>query len=377
MGAVFFLIRFINGHISRICLNSRAVFTMKVFKYIITGLYLAGFVFTAQAQQELTPDAEGSLVKWMSIEQAMEKMKTQPRPVIMDFYTDWCGWCKRMMQTTYANPGLAQYINANFYPVKFNAEGKDTVEYLGQKYGPLGTGQRTTHSLAAKLLQGKMVYPTTLFMNGYDKTKNEFQFSMLASGYLDNAKLEPILIFSLENVYRNSGFEDFEAAFKTAFYDSTNDAKLKAVKWLKPTEVFKDDFVSKKKTLVFIHTDWCNACKVMVRTSFTDTLTRKLLQDKFDLVDFDPQMPEAITFKGQTFTNQRSPQAPFHQLAMALTRNNFVLPSVVILDESKNVIDAIPFYLNPKVLKDIATYYGNDIFKSKQWVDFMKEQSAK
>ena len=112
---------------------------------------------TLACAQQAQPDAEGSLVKWMSITDALEKVKTQPKPIIMDFYTDWCGWCKRMMQTTYANPSLAQYINANFYPVKFNAETKDTIEYLGQKYGPLGVGQRTTHALAAKLLQNKMV----------------------------------------------------------------------------------------------------------------------------------------------------------------------------------------------------------------------------
>src|SRR5687767_14240687 len=87
------------------------------------------------AQPQPAPDSEGSLVKWMGIEEALEKTKTQPKPIILDFYTDWCGWCKKMMQTTYANPGLAQYINTNFYAVKFNAESKDTIEYLGQKYG--------------------------------------------------------------------------------------------------------------------------------------------------------------------------------------------------------------------------------------------------
>lgn len=329
----------------------------------------------SSAQHPHQPDAEGSLVKWMTLQEAMEKVKTQPKPILMDFYTDWCGWCKKMMMTTYANPGLAQYINTNFYPVKFNAETKDTIEYLGEKYGPLGVGQRTTNALAVKLLQNKLMYPTTLFLNSYDKTKNEFGFSMLASGYLDQAKLEPILIFSLENVFRNSSYDDFKLEFDRAFYDTSTESNMKLVKWKKPAEELSKPGVSKKKTLVFIHTEWCNSCKVMYRTSFVDTLTKKLLQDNFELVDFNPEITDTIVFKGQTFINPRSSQMPFHQLALALTKNNFVLPTLIIMDESKNILDAIPFYLNPHILSDIATYYGNDIFKTKPWNEFIKERN--
>jgi thioredoxin-related protein len=323
------------------------------------------------AQQQPVPDAEGSLVKWMSIEEALEKTKTQPKPIILDFYTDWCGWCKKMMQTTYASPGLAQYINMNFYPVKFNAESKDTIEYLGQKYGPSSDAPKAAHNLAIKLLQGKMMYPSTLFLNNYDKQKNEFIFSMIAQGYLDIKKIEPILVYELENAFRNSGFEDFEMAYNKAFYDTSINEKNKAVKWQKPTEYFVGKDSTKKKTLVFIHTEWCNACKVMHRTSFIDTATEKYLKEKFELVDFNPEIAEPITFRGQTFSNARSPQMPFHQLAVALCKNSLTLPALVVLDENMMVLDAVPFYLNPTLLKNIATYYGDNIYKNKSWADFL------
>ncbi|HWB63277.1 MAG TPA: DUF255 domain-containing protein [Chitinophagales bacterium] len=329
------------------------------------------------AQQAPQPDAEGSLVKWMTLQEAMEKVKTQPKPLLVDFYTSWCGWCKQMMRTTYADPNIASYINQNFYPVKFDAETKDTVEYLGQKYGPNGVGKNATNTLAIKMLQGKLMYPTILFMNNFDKQKNDFTFNMLSEGYSDAKKFEPMLVFTLENAFRNSSFDDFKEEFDKAFFDPAIDSLLKEMKWLKPTEAFDKKDSSDKKIMVLVHTDWCNACRVMYRTSFNDPLTDKYIKEHFELVDFNPELTDAITFKGQVFTNPRSPQMPFHQLAVNLCRNSLTLPTLVIMDKQMNVIDAIPFYLGPKVLRNIAMFYGDDIYKKKSWADFMAQIGQK
>ena len=109
----------------------------------------------------------------------------------------------------------------------------------------------------------------------------------------------------------------------------------------------------------------------MQRSSFIDTTVEKYVTDKYDLVDFNPEITDAITFKGQTFSNARTPQAPFHQLAITLCRNSFTLPTMVILDESMNIVDAIPFYLPAGSLKNIVTFYGDDVYKKKSWNDFM------
>src|SRR5689334_10683298 len=99
------------------------------------------FSLTSRAQHE------SGLVNWLTFKEAQEKNKTVQKPFLIDFYTDWCGWCKHMMKTTYSNEGLAAYINANFYPVKFDAETKDTIEYNGKVYKPLSKDPRTPHEL--------------------------------------------------------------------------------------------------------------------------------------------------------------------------------------------------------------------------------------
>lgn len=214
--------------------------------------YLLIILLYSSVVASQTPDKEGSLVKWITLDEAMEKVKAQQKPVIIDFYTDWCGWCKTMMKTTYADPNLALYINTYFYPVKFNAEGKDTVEFLGEKYFPVSDKPRTPHPLAAKLLNNKLMYPTTLFLNGFEKDKNEFKTNMIASGYLEAKKIEPILVFVLENASRNASYDDFNKYFQLTFHDTSSVKKQISPEWINPMEAFKKELPKKKKALCLL-----------------------------------------------------------------------------------------------------------------------------
>lgn len=52
----------------------------------------------------------------------MRLTEKEPKMVIVDVYTDWCGWCKKMDKHTFTDPKVVTYINENFYAVKMNAE---------------------------------------------------------------------------------------------------------------------------------------------------------------------------------------------------------------------------------------------------------------
>ena len=60
-------------------------------------------------------------VNWISMDKAQELQKV-PKNIMMDVYTDWCGPCKLMDKNTFQNPDVANFLNENFYAVKFNAE---------------------------------------------------------------------------------------------------------------------------------------------------------------------------------------------------------------------------------------------------------------
>jgi len=84
-------------------------------------------------------------VTWHSIEEA-SKARIGSRLYFVDFYTSWCGYCKKMDRETFTDPTVAKLLNRYYYPVKFNAEGNNTFVWKGQSYGP-GTANRT-HSFA-------------------------------------------------------------------------------------------------------------------------------------------------------------------------------------------------------------------------------------
>lgn len=106
-------------------------------------------------------------VNWLSWDQAAELAQSEanPKKIFIDVYTDWCGWCKKMDKDTFQNAEVARYMEENFYMVKLDGEGKEPIEFRGTTYKYVPSGRRGYHEFAAALLQGRLSYPTVVFMD--------------------------------------------------------------------------------------------------------------------------------------------------------------------------------------------------------------------
>lgn len=141
------------------------------------GLLLAVaavFAFTrpvTEAPAIVTDDA----INWMSWEEAMEAMEDEPRKMFIDVYTDWCGWCKRMDASTFTDSDVIKHMNENFYAVKFDAEGREDAQYKGKtlRFRP-DAGRRGVHELAYVLLNGRLGYPSFVYL---DESQNSLKVS--------------------------------------------------------------------------------------------------------------------------------------------------------------------------------------------------------
>jgi len=141
-------------------------------------------------------------IHWLTIEEAAAKQKQEPRKIVIDVYTDWCGWCKKMDKTTFADPEVAAYVNAHYYAVKLDAEGTEPITLNGHtfKYNP----EYKSHELAVALLNGQLSFPTTVYLD------EEMKMLTPVPGFMDAPAFSQILRYFGDNHYKEMNFQEFE-----------------------------------------------------------------------------------------------------------------------------------------------------------------------
>ena len=146
-------------------------------------------------------------VKWYSIEEAIQLASQEPRVLLIDVYTDWCGWCKRMDATTFSDPDVAAAMNKHFYPVKLDAEGKEDIVIGERTFKFVPSGNRGYHEMAAIVTKGRLSYPTISYVDAQGRVLQA------APGYKTAEQFRVYLEYYSGDTFQNQTFEEFSTQY--------------------------------------------------------------------------------------------------------------------------------------------------------------------
>lgn len=96
-------------------------------------------------------------VDWHGWNKGYSKGLDKGKVILVDVYTDWCGWCKKMDKTTYSNKEIVNMVEENFVPIKFNPEEDKTYTIDGNEVG----GRKLLQIISNGNHSG---YPSTYFL---------------------------------------------------------------------------------------------------------------------------------------------------------------------------------------------------------------------
>ena len=162
----------------------------------------------------------GQNIQWKTFNEAEKIAKKENKIIFVDVYTVWCGPCRMLDNNTFSHPKVAEYINKHFVPVKFNAEGNDTVVFQNQtlvneNYNPSkATSRNATHPFSGLFsVNGRLAYPTTAYLN------ENLELLTPIQGYMAPSQIEPVLKYFGSRKYLDTPWEEFMQNFVAEWTD--------------------------------------------------------------------------------------------------------------------------------------------------------------
>lgn len=158
-------------------------------------------------------------INWISMNEALELQQKNPKKIMVDVYTNWCGPCKMLDKQTFQNEDVVKYVNENFYAVKFNGEGDDAITYKENNFtnpnfdATKAKTRNSSHQFADYL--GLRGYPTIAFFD------EEANFLYPLTGFYKPNQLEFYLKLFVNNKHKEiktkEQFQEYFDAFKPEF----------------------------------------------------------------------------------------------------------------------------------------------------------------
>ncbi|WP_299523588.1 thioredoxin fold domain-containing protein [Winogradskyella sp.] len=153
---------------------------------------IAGFLLTILLSLSTSVDAqETESVNWISFEQLEDSLALKPKKVFIDFYTDWCTYCRKMDKVVFTKSEVINLLNTDYYAVRFDAETHTDISFGGKTLvnDQVKKSRNPIHQIAQLLAtrEGQFVAPTLVVLD------KDFKVTARYFEYMDSKELVDVL----------------------------------------------------------------------------------------------------------------------------------------------------------------------------------------
>jgi len=174
-------------------------------KKIIIGLVLVFVLALLVSAGEKTETKEKDKVKqtavvdtneirWYHYDEGLKLAKETGRPMMINFTTSWCGYCKKMNRTTFKETEVIKALNGDFVSIKVDCESNLELDVKGYKI---------TERNLSKTEYGVRGYPTYWFL------KSDASRIGPLSGYQDTYRLLDILFYIKNELSEKMKYDEY------------------------------------------------------------------------------------------------------------------------------------------------------------------------
>lgn len=174
-------------------------------KRVLIPVLLLSFGALALSWKVMTPkglaasdNSKSTKMEWVTFDKGMELAKKKNRMLVIDFYTDWCHYCKVMDKDTFGNTDVIAYARENVIMAKLNAETDEKFRFRQASY----SGRQLA------MMFGVTGFPTTVFMSP------EGELITSVSGVIAAQDFILILKYLSGKWYEKMKFDEFMAKEK-------------------------------------------------------------------------------------------------------------------------------------------------------------------
>jgi thioredoxin-related protein len=173
-------------------MNTRTVSIIVVAAVVGFGL----LTFLGSPGSVTSRSSSVEAIKWHDFNEGATLAKKENKKLLVDVYTDWCVWCKKMDKDVYSNDRVRQSVAAHFVAVKLNAESSKGISFNG--------AQMNEAKLAGAM--GVTGYPTIVFLDpaAHPITK--------VDGFVESKEFTSILQYIGEDHYKSKTFQEYKAS---------------------------------------------------------------------------------------------------------------------------------------------------------------------